>query len=99
MQDYIMSAIRLFSQTPPIPVDRIDIISYTNYGNVSQEEIDRRNLYLNLLQRYVNEMPPEKSEVLIKAIQWDLGMLKSTRRKNAPGRSKKGLLRNVKDSK
>jgi hypothetical protein len=88
-QELIVKALKLFFQTPKDPRNsEATIIGFTG---MPAEEMKRRSGWLDVFLAFTEEMPREKTEIFVKAMQWDLSMKKASRRKEGPGRSKKGL--------
>lgn len=88
-QELIVKALKLYFQTPKDPRNsEATIIGFTG---MPPEEMKRRSAWLDVFLAFTEEMPKEKTEIFVKAMHWDLSMKKASRRKEGPGRSKKGL--------
>ena len=82
MQEMVVAALKLYFRSPA----EWDYMSatYVRHGDegeeLADEEVARRNAWLDLWTRYVNKMPAEKITVLTRAMEWDLQVQKSSRR-------------------
>lgn len=85
IQEMILYALQIYWRTPRTPWDYAELkfVSHDNEQGRTQEEIDVRNHWLELWKRYTDRMPREKVEMVVKALEWDLKMKRSSRTKDA----------------
>ena len=84
-QELMVAALKVYFRMP-VAFDRAEIRFYTDDPNYTQQQADERNAWTTLWDRYTSQMPREKILVMISAMEWDLTMQKSSRRKRrAPG--------------
>lgn len=84
LQEMVVAALKLYFRSPA----DWDYMSatYVKHGEAGEElpdeEVARRNAWLDLWTRYVNRMPEDKVTVFTHAMEWDLQAQKSSRRKS-----------------
>jgi hypothetical protein len=84
-QELVVAALKVYFHMP-VAFDRAEIRFYTDDPNYTQQQADERNAWTTLWERYTSQMPREKILVMLSAMEWDLTMQKSSRRKRrAPG--------------
>lgn len=90
LQELVVAALKVYFATP-VDWDRVDMKFYDDDPDLTKEEANEQNAWSDLWQRYFTRMPKEKIQIIATAMQWDLQMLKSSRRKLARrvGRSSK----------
>lgn len=82
IQDMFLDALKLYFQTPKGDKWDYAISTFVQHGDeITEAAVEERQTWASLCWRYINKMPREKVEILISALQWDLLMQKSSRRK------------------
>jgi hypothetical protein len=81
-KDMIILALKIFFQTPR-SVDwdwaEVNLVKFEKPGE--EDEFNQRSEHAALFWKYLDEMPPEKIDLLMRAMRWDLLAKKSSRRK------------------
>ena len=85
LQQMVVDALTLYFRTP-VDWDYAATTYVLHDDKAAAEEAARRQASIDLFLKYIDRMPPEKVEVLTRAMEWDLQTLKSSRRK--PGRKR-----------
>ena len=81
IQDLIVAGLKLYFASPA-DWDHADMKFYTDAPNFTKKQVDERNAWMKLWNRYLSRMPQEKVQIMTTAMEWDLQMLKSSRRKS-----------------
>ena len=76
-QDLVTNALKVYFQTPPGEWGQANVAFITFPEDKKDEEQDWMQLWMN----YMNKMPQEKTELMAKAMKFDLLQHKSSRRK------------------
>jgi hypothetical protein len=77
-----VAALKVYFATP-VDWDRAEMKFYYDDPNLTKEIANEQNAWSDLWQRYFSRMPREKVQVMTNAMEWDLQMLKSSRRKTS----------------
>src|SRR5579864_7372518 len=79
-QELVVTALKVYFKMP-VEWDRAEIKFYQDDPNYTQKQADERNVWTDLWDRYTTQMPREKIQIMTRAMEWDLTMQKSSRRK------------------
>ncbi len=82
IQDLVVAGLKVYFASPA-EWDHASMTFYTDDPNFTKKQADERNAWVNLWERYLSRMPQEKVQIMTTAMEWDLQMLKSSRRKSS----------------
>jgi hypothetical protein len=84
LQELVVAALKVYFASP-VEWDHANVTFYSDDPNFTKKQADERNAWSDLWERYLTRMPREKVQIMTTAMEWDLQMLKSSRRKPVGG--------------
>lgn len=84
LQQLVVGALKIYF-TAPLDSERMTVtfVPHDRKGDEAPGKVpDQKDAWVDIWLRYIHAMPPEKIEVLAKAMEWDLRAQKSSRRKS-----------------
>lgn len=80
LKDLVMVALKLYF---PTPVEDWDYVNATYFTFDKEDLAAEDQAWTDIWSKFLGRMPREKVELVVKAMEWDLEMQKSSRRKPA----------------
>jgi hypothetical protein len=87
LQDLLTTALKFYFQTPP---EDWKTAEYVAMSFSDDDEASEEGAWVQLWVKYINAMPEEKSRLMADVMKLDLLHFRSSRRKSALGRPRKG---------
>ena len=83
LQELVITALTIFFKVPTGSGRTVLAFVEPKWkgGKASDKIANQTNAWMETWLGYIQSMPPEKVEIMAKAMQWDLGAQKSSRRK------------------